>query len=157
MFGMKKNTEDSALSNPKSNGAAPSTSPGGFNNLVQGTSIEGKVTSDNDFRVDGVIKGSLICGAKVIIGATGFVDGDIKCKSAVVEGRFKGTILVEEMLMVKETAEIIGEVTTDKLSVQSGAVFNVTCNMGRASSSTPQPALKSITTNVNENIKKEAS
>lgn len=155
MFGIKKNNDENVAK--KTNGLASPVSPNGFNNLVQGTSVEGKITSDSDFRVDGVIKGSLICGAKVIIGPTGFIEGEVKCKNAVIEGRFKGTLLVEEMLIVKETADIMGDVSTDKLSVQSGAVFSVVCNMGRQGLNTNQGSVKSISPNVQENIKKEAS
>jgi cytoskeletal protein CcmA (bactofilin family) len=57
------------------------------------------------------------------------VEGEIRCQNAVIEGRFKGIMFVNEMLNVKETAEIDGEITTNKLLVQSGAKFNVACKM----------------------------
>jgi cytoskeletal protein CcmA (bactofilin family) len=47
----------------------------------------------------------------------------------VIEGRFNGILLVSELLNVRETAEVDGEITTNKLLVQSGARFNVTCKM----------------------------
>jgi len=82
--------------------------------------------------VDGTIKGKLICQAKVIIGPTGMVDGEIRCQNAVIEGRFKGQLFVSELLNVRETAEVEGEITTNKLLVQSGAKFNVACHMDAA-------------------------
>jgi len=41
----------------------------------------------------------------------------------------KGKLTVNELLHVKETAKINGEIVTDKLIVQAGAIFNVTCQM----------------------------
>ena len=52
------------------------------------------------------------------------------CTNAVIEGTFKGKIVVEEILSVRETAKIEGDIKTDKLTVQSGAMFNVNCTMG---------------------------
>lgn len=101
-----------------------------LNSLVQGTVIEGTVRSENDIRVDGSIKGNLHCDAKVIIGPTGKVEGEVTCKNAVIEGAFDGNITVSELLNIRESAKISGDVTTDKLIVQSGATFNVSCNMG---------------------------
>jgi cytoskeletal protein CcmA (bactofilin family) len=100
-----------------------------INSLVKGTHVEGSVSSESDIRVDGTIKGTLNCKAKVIIGVTGSIEGEIKCQNAVIEGRFKGNIHVSELLMIRETAEIIGDIYTSKLTVNSGASFNGSIKM----------------------------
>ncbi|MDX1407280.1 MAG: polymer-forming cytoskeletal protein [Saprospiraceae bacterium] len=106
---------------------APITSS---NSLVKGTRIEGKMHTESDIRIDGVLVGSLKSKGKVIVGATGQIEGDIQCVNAVIEGRFSGNLMVQELLQVKETAHIEGDVNTSKLIVQSGAIFNVNCSMG---------------------------
>lgn len=127
MFGnSKKKVEQTSTSVKKTNGGASN----GFNNLVKGTKIEGNVTSESDIRIDGVIVGVLKCSAKVIIGPSGLVEGEVICQNAMIEGRFDGKLVVSELLTVKETAQITGEVKTNKLVVQSGAKFNVSCTMG---------------------------
>jgi len=122
MFGSSKESEDSK----KGGGTA---TPGTLNVLVKGTVVEGSLRCENDLRVDGIIKGKLSCDSKVIIGPTGVVDGEIHCQNAVIEGRFKGKMNVTELLNIRETAEVEGEITTNKLLVQSGARFNVSCKM----------------------------
>jgi len=122
MFGSSKETEDSKK-------ATITSTSGTLNALVKGTVIEGTVRCDNDLRVDGTIKGKLSCQSKVIIGPTGVVEGEIRCQNAVIEGRFKGNMYVTELLNVRETAEVEGEITTNKLIVQSGSKFNVACKM----------------------------
>ena len=74
--------------------------------IVHGTIVEGAVKAENDIRVDGVIKGSLHCKAKVIVGTTGQIEGEIRCVNAVIEGSFDGTLTVAESLNVRETAKI---------------------------------------------------
>jgi len=127
MFGNKNNdVKDSA--NRKTSGIT--TNVLSINSLVQGTRLEGTLHADSDIRIDGELKGSLVCKGKVIIGETGKIEGDIKCGNAVIEGQFDGIINVAELLHIKETARINGEINTDKLIVQSGAIFNVSCKMG---------------------------
>jgi len=125
MFGLKK--ENAVKSKNPSSASGRNT----FNSLVQGTSISGDITADSDIRIDGKLTGNLECAAKVVIGPTGSVEGEIRCENAVIEGRFKGTIKVNQLLQVKENAEVNGNISTDKIVVQSGAIFNVVCQMGK--------------------------
>ncbi|MBI5914878.1 MAG: polymer-forming cytoskeletal protein [Bacteroidetes bacterium] len=125
MFGSNKN-KDAA----KAGIIIPSASSHSLNSLVQGTSIEGKVKATNDIRVDGNIKGDLFCDAKVIIGPTGLIEGTVKCQNAVIEGRMDGILVVTELLNIRETAKVTGEVTYGKLIVQSGAVISGSYKVG---------------------------
>lgn len=110
-------------------GRSPQGPASGHNMIVGSTKLTGKVTAKNDFRIDGEFEGSLDCESKVIIGEKGKFEGDITCQNAVVEGHFKGQLNVTEILYVKESAEIYGEVVTGKLVVQSGSIFEVQCKM----------------------------
>ncbi|MCB0707684.1 MAG: polymer-forming cytoskeletal protein [Saprospiraceae bacterium] len=94
-----------------------------FNSLVQGTMVEGDIKSKNDIRVDGKIKGSLNCESKVVIGPTGSVEGEVHCQHAVVEGHFDGKLNVSQLLTIKETAKVNGQIRYGKLVVQPGAVL----------------------------------
>ena len=127
MFG--GNNKKKEASKGKSSSFMP-TNTHALNSLVNGTVVEGTVKSENDIRIDGAIKGKLFCDAKVIIGPAGFVEGEIRCQNAVVEGKFEGDLHVAELLNIRETAAVSGQVVTNKLIVQSGATFNVTCSMG---------------------------
>lgn len=126
MFGSKKNVEET-----KSMGAKVALPSGenALNSLVRGTVTEGNVIAENDIRVDGVIKGNLKCAAKVIIGPSGFIDGEVTCENAMIEGKFNGNLRVRDLLSVRETAEITGDVVAGKLTIAAGAIFNVVCKM----------------------------
>lgn len=124
MFGSNKKPDNSNIS---ANSSA-------LNSLVQGTIVEGTVRAESDIRVDGIIHGDLTCSAKVIIGPTGEIKGEVKCVNAMIDGKFEGKLYVEDLLTVRETAIVNGDIHTGKLIVQSGAVFNVTCDMGKSNS-----------------------
>jgi cytoskeletal protein CcmA (bactofilin family) len=123
MFGNTKNES-------KSNGIISTPSTTTSNSLVQGTNVEGTVQAEKDIRIDGTMKGTLICKGKVIIGPTGTIIGDVQCENAVIEGRFEGVMTVGEVLHIKETAKVEGDISTQKLIVQPGSIFNVKCKMG---------------------------
>jgi cytoskeletal protein CcmA (bactofilin family) len=125
MLGSSKKNQKQSIQNSRS---APKAS--GINSIVHGTTVEGSLTSKSDIRIDGVLKGALKCDGKVIIGPDGHIEGDITCNNAVVEGKFEGTIQVSDTLQVREKAVINGDISTDKLVVQAGAIFNVNCRMG---------------------------
>lgn len=122
--------------NKKDNGKAktaakPVAAVSGLNSLVGGTVVEGDIRATSDMRVDGTIKGTLHCDAKVIIGPEGYIEGEIRCANAVIEGKFEGTLVVSELLQIKETASVNGKVHYGKLIVQSGATVTGTFSMGK--------------------------
>lgn len=113
--------------NAVSNSEAPS---GSINLIGAGTTIEGEIKSNGDIRIDGVVTGSVISKAKVVIGSTGVVNGDIHGQNADISGTVKGITTVAEMLFLKATAKINGDINTGKLVVEVGASFTGNCNMG---------------------------
>lgn len=99
------------------------------NIIGKDTSFVGDISSHGDFRIDGTVKGTIKTKGRVVIGRDGKVDGTIECTNADVEGKFSGNLSVDELLSLKATASISGEVILDKLSVEPGANFNASCNM----------------------------
>jgi cytoskeletal protein CcmA (bactofilin family) len=102
---------------------------GKTNRIVEGTIIKGDIISKADFRLDGELIGNFQSQEKIVIGPTGVVIGDIECNNADIEGKFIGKIKVLELLNVKDSAVIQGEVTVGKLSVEPGADFSASCVM----------------------------
>lgn len=100
-----------------------------INLLGAGTSIKGDIKSNGDFRIDGSLVGSIHSKGKVIIGTTGKVDGEIICQNADISGEVKARVTVAELLSLKATSKISGDVTTNKLAIESGAKFSGSCNM----------------------------
>ncbi|BDU24178.1 MULTISPECIES: polymer-forming cytoskeletal protein [unclassified Flavobacterium] len=102
---------------------------GKTNRIVEGTSIVGDIVSKADFRLDGELIGNFTSQGKIVIGAKGAVKGEIICNNADIEGEFHGKIKVLEILNIKSTAQIHGEVAVGKLSIEPGADFTATCTM----------------------------
>ena len=99
------------------------------NVIAKNSTFVGEVTSDGDFRIDGVLEGTLKTKGRVIIGAEGFVKGVVEAANADIEGKFSGELSIANTLTIKATANISGDVIVGKLSIEPGATFNATCAM----------------------------
>ncbi|MFY8187790.1 MAG: bactofilin family protein [Flavobacterium sp.] len=103
---------------------------GKTNRIVEGTKIQGNIESTADFRLDGQLIGNFTSSGKLVLGPAGVIIGDVICKNADVEGVITGKVHVQELLSIKASAKINGEVKTAKLAIEPGAEFNATCTMG---------------------------
>lgn len=97
--------------------------------LEKDSSFKGEFKSECDFRVDGNFEGSIETNGKVVIGKNGLVEGTVVCSSADIEGAINGTIHVKDLLSIRSTGEVKGDVVMSKLVVESGAIFNAKSSM----------------------------
>lgn len=106
----------------------------GISLIVHGTTIKGDITSNSDLKIDGTLTGNVVSSAKVIIGAGGFIDGDITGQQADINGKVTGTIRVTDLLQLKGSCEVNGNIYAGKLQVEPSATFNGSCHMEQLSS-----------------------
>lgn len=99
------------------------------NRIEKGTKITGEIQSESDFRIDGVLEGSISTSGKVVIGKEGKINGKVICKNADFEGVFSGNLEVKETLTLKTSSKTEGDVIISKLIVDAGAFFNAKCSM----------------------------
>jgi cytoskeletal protein CcmA (bactofilin family) len=128
-----------------SNKNNPTVDGSSVNLIGGGTKIVGDITSAGDVRIDGHLTGNIVIAGKFVLGATGVVEGNITSVNADLSGEVKGIVKVSEMLSLKSTARINGDIETSKLMIEPGAVFTGSCNMGakvKNLSSTPNVAAK---------------
>ena len=100
-----------------------------INLISSGTDITGDVKSSGDLRIDGTLNGNLNTKGKVVIGPTGRVNGEVICKNSEVSGTVEGKITVHQLLILKVSSKIFGDIVTSKLSIEPGAIFSGNCKM----------------------------
>jgi cytoskeletal protein CcmA (bactofilin family) len=66
----------------------------------------------------------------VVIGQSGVVDGELNCQNADISGTVKAKVTVAELLTLKATAKLSGDISTSKLAIEPGANFSGACSMG---------------------------
>ena len=103
---------------------------GSINIIGIGTEITGNLSTKGDIRIDGKITGDVKSKAKVVIGSTGEVIGNIISESAEVSGFVTGDLNTSEILFLKSTANVKGNVSSNKLVVENGANLSGHCQTG---------------------------
>lgn len=119
------------------------------NTIQMGTEITGDIACKEDIRIDGKLFGNLKSAGKVVIGEKGLIEGTIDCAHATVFGDIKGTTNVNELLILKSTANLIGDINTNKLEIEPGANFVGNCKMGAV--------IKGLENNANRKERQERS
>lgn len=116
-----------------------------INIIAQGTQMEGSILTNGDCRIDGVVKGNITSKAKIIIGRSGKVEGNITCANIDIEGTIHAeTLTVSDLIFLKESANVVGNISTGKIAIEPGAEFSGNCRMHnqRSNTSIPTPPEK---------------
>jgi cytoskeletal protein CcmA (bactofilin family) len=100
-----------------------------INIIGVGTEITGDINTNGDIRIDGFLSGNIITEGKLVVGETGKIKGEVDCKNSEVLGMIEGKIKVKELLTLKSSARIYGDMITKKLSIEPGSLFTGNCNM----------------------------
>jgi len=98
--------------------------------IGKGTSVEGDLNTVGNIRIEGDVKGNVNCKSKIALGQSSYVEGIVIAQNAEIAGEIQGSIEVSELLILRPTAIIHGDIVTNKLVVESGASFNGSCRMG---------------------------
>ena len=101
-----------------------------FNTINKGCKITGQLTADGDIRIDGLIEGEVICKGKIVIGPEGQITGPIICVNAEIFGNVQGDMKVSDTLTLRGSSKINGDIKTNSLIIEPGAIFNGACSMG---------------------------
>jgi len=103
---------------------------GAVNIIGVGTVITGDIQSKGDIRIDGTLKGAVKTSGKVVVGQAGIIEGDVECNNADIAGTLNAKISVAQLLSLKATAKLTGDLVTNKLAIEPGAAFTGHCSMG---------------------------
>lgn len=95
-----------------------------------GTTLKGDINSNNDLRIDGTVIGNIKSDAKIIIGTSGVVEGNITSNHADITGKVAGDIRSKELLQLKGDSTVTGNIYAGKLQIEPSATFNGQCHMG---------------------------
>ena len=103
----------------------------GSNNIIgEGSILTGNLNSSGNIRLEGKVKGDITSSSKVACGETSIVDGNVTADNAEIAGKVTGKVNVNDLLILKSSAKIQGDISTNNLVIESGASFNGACAMG---------------------------
>jgi len=92
--------------------------------IGQGVTIEGRITSAQDLRIDGRVVGAIeVPQHELVLGAGADVKADVTARSILVGGTVVGKVIATERLQIQATGTVEGDVTAARLVVLDGGVL----------------------------------
>lgn len=98
--------------------------------IARGTLIEGKVNKSENMRIDGTIKGDVVCEKRLVMDTEGYIKGTVKANIAIIKGKIEGIVLIEDTLQLLDSSHIKGNITAKQLKVEEGAKYVGELNVG---------------------------
>ena len=120
-----------------------------LNFIGKGTIVDGEIHTESSLRIDGTVKGKIVCKNTLTVGETGKVEGEIQATNAIVGGKIQGKIFVNQKLVLESKSSLIGELKASKLIIDEGAVFQGNSDMG-LNQQKSGPPLKNQPLKINE-------
>ena len=100
--------------------------------------IKGEVTGSESLYIDGKIEGSInVSDHRVTIGRNGTVTANITAREAVIMGKVKGNITCSDRLDIRSEGSLTGDVTTQRISVEDGAILKGSVQVRSAETGKP--------------------
>ena len=111
-----------------------------------GAEIIGDLKVDATARIDGRVKGNVVCKGDLSIGTQGEVEGEVKAGNLILAGRIKGKVIAEKSAELSSTARMEGDISCGKLVIEEGAFFQGHCEMreSQPKQETTDPGPKSV-------------
>jgi len=100
--------------------------------VTQGIRIKGEITGKEDLFVDGTLEGKLDIGnASCTVGPNGKVKADISAREVIIRGNVDGKVEGVERVQLWNTSRVTGEVRTERLAIEDGAVLRGKVEAGK--------------------------
>ena len=101
----------------------------GLTIIGQGTAVKGEIYSKGTVRIEGQVTGSIHCEGVILVQESGRVKAGLVANHIVISGKVKGNVLAHERLEVMPNATVIGDITSPRISIAEGVVFEGQCIM----------------------------
>jgi cytoskeletal protein CcmA (bactofilin family) len=93
-------------------------------NIGKSVVIKGELSGSEDLYLDGQVEGSIeMAGNRLTIGPNGKVKANVNARSAVVQGRLEGNVHASDRVDLKQSAIVLGDIATQRISIEEGAYF----------------------------------
>jgi cytoskeletal protein CcmA (bactofilin family) len=101
--------------------------------------VKGEITSDEDLQIDGKVEGNIsLRGHRLTVGRTANLNSEITAREVIVYGNASGNLRARDRVEIKKDGQVIGDITTTRISIEDGAYFKGRIEIERAQPSTKE-------------------
>src|SRR6266576_3733499 len=136
----KEDAKPEGVSDHSATPANSATSSSAAAGISQGIRIKGEVTGSEDLFVDGMVEGklSLTTNSCLTVGPNGHVKADVLAREVIVRGKIEGKVTGLDKVQLWSTGHVTGEVQTDRLTIEDGALLRGRVEAGKQPTKTAE-------------------
>jgi len=111
----------------------PSSSRGEGAVIGRSIRIDGDLQGEEDLRIEGTVTGTVqLKNNALTIGSGGSITANVYAKSVTVEGCMDGDLFASERISIQKNAQVQGNITAPRVSLEDGAKFKGSIEMDPA-------------------------
>ena len=108
----------------------PDTAGGEMTLIGKSIVIKGELSCGEDLYIDGQVEGTIDPkGNRLTVGPTGRVKANVTACAVVVQGKLEGNIQASDRVDLKQSAVVMGDIATQRISIDEGAYFKGSLNI----------------------------
>jgi cytoskeletal protein CcmA (bactofilin family) len=100
--------------------------------LHKGSRITGQLAFEGSVRIDGSVEGEIRCHETLTIGEGAEVRARIASRVVIIRGKVEGNVTAKDRVELLAPGRLFGNVSTPRLIITEGVVFDGDCSMGAA-------------------------
>lgn len=101
--------------------------------IDRNSSIEGTFTTTRDVRVEGMVRGKIVCQGLLYVAESADIDATVEAASVTVAGKLTGDVTCRGRLQITGTGRVSATVSTEALVIDEGAFYEGDLNMKSSS------------------------
>ena len=99
--------------------------------------IKGHITGSEDLEIDGKVEGPIsLLEHELTVGPNAELNSEIEAVAVIIYGKVVGNVQASNRVDIKKDGSLIGGVSTARISIEDGAYFNGSIDVGPAKSLT---------------------
>jgi cytoskeletal protein CcmA (bactofilin family) len=109
---------------------APDAARGEMIFIGKSVVIKGELSCGEDLYIEGQVEGTIDPkGNRLTIGPNGRVKANVTACAVVVQGKLEGNIQASDRVNLKQSAVVMGDIATHRISIDDGASFKGSLNI----------------------------
>ncbi len=109
---------------------APDATGGEVTRIGKSIVIKGELSCSEDLYIDGQVEGTIDPKVnRLTIGPNGSVKANVNACAVVVQGKLEGDIHASDRVDLKQSAIVVGNIETQRISIDEGAYLKGSVNI----------------------------
>lgn len=118
---------------PKHGGPTLTANEDGMTVIGEGIHVHGRITGEEDLRIEGRVEGSISLTETVHVAESGVVVATIQARDVVVSGVVVGNVSATNAVHLNPGAKLVGDIDAPRVIISDGAAFRGNVAMGTGS------------------------